>query len=57
MNAAGALTVPLLRTNPVPVLFTWPVRPATEPAMVTRTVGTLVTVAVPGGSVYRSPGR
>lgn len=51
MNAAGALTVPLLRTNPVPVLFTWPVGPATEPAMVTRTVGTLVTVAEPGGSV------
>src|ERR1700733_7225407 len=53
MNAAGALTVPLLRTNPVPVLFTWPVGPATEPAMVTRTVGTLVTVAELGGSVER----
>ena len=51
MNAAGALTVPLLRTNPVPVLLTWPVGPATEPAIVTRTVGTLVTVPEPGVSV------
>src|SRR6476661_11188613 len=53
MNAAGALTVPLLRTNPVPVLLTWPVGPATEPAIVTRTVGTLVTVPEPGVSVER----
>jgi hypothetical protein len=53
MNAAGALLVPLLRTNPLPVFATWPVGPATEPPMVTRTVGTFVTVLEPGVRVKR----
>jgi hypothetical protein len=51
MNAAGALVVPLLTTNPVPVFATWPVGPATELPMVTRTVGTFVTVLEPGERV------
>jgi hypothetical protein len=43
----------LLTTNPVPVFATWPVGPATEFPMVTRTVGTFVTVLEPGVRVYR----
>src|SRR5690348_6563872 len=54
MNAAGALTVPLLRTNPVPGLATWPVGPATEPGRVTRTVVDLVAVLEPGARELRT---
>ena len=50
MKAAGALVVPLLSTKPVPVFATWPVGPATEFAIVTRTVATLATVLEPGTS-------
>lgn len=35
----------------LPVFATWPVGPTTEPPMVTRTVGTFVTVLEPGGRV------
>ena len=48
MNRAGALTVPLVSTNPVPGLLTCPV----GTGIVTRTVGTLVAVVEPGADEY-----
>src|SRR5215218_5137814 len=49
MNRAGALTVPLLMTKPVPLLLTWPVGNGTF----TRTVGTFVAVVEPAADEYR----
>ncbi len=43
MNRAGALTVPLVITNPVPRLLTWPVGTGTF----TRTADTFVAVVDP----------
>src|SRR4051794_39468387 len=52
MNAAGALVAPLLSTNPGVGLKTCPVGSEGEPGRVTRTVGTLAAVVLPGAEVY-----
>ena len=42
----------MLRTNPVPVLATWPLGPGTESGMVTCTAVDLVAVLEPGAVEY-----
>src|SRR6266550_898414 len=48
MNAAGALVVPLLSTNPLPELLTCPVGTGT----LTRTAWTFVAVVAAGSDLY-----
>jgi len=51
-DAAGALAVPSVRTNPLPGFATTPLGPSTEPGRVTRTLGDFATALEPGDSEY-----
>src|SRR3954454_3251587 len=53
MKAAGALVVPLLSTNPLVLLKTWPVGSDGAPGRVTRTAEILAAAVVPGAEEYK----